>query len=187
MHARTHTHIHTHTAIIHQYAQHKKTTTIIYQWWWQPNGTFFNQSDICKGYTKHNTKARYWCFQNNWNYEMCFMKSLYTEYTKHLEHLEHLILILSRTPFCPQNSVNSLGLAHFDSNDSHSWLDVLWVVDHSWLTRKTVEREKQTCCSSWHKPVHLTPLSYPVQRHLHFLSCRFTLWIAHIRNPCLKA
>ena len=27
---------------------------------------------------------------------------------------------------------------------------------------------------------------YPVQRHLNLLSCPFTHWMAHIRNPCLN-
>ena len=31
---------------------------------------------------------------------------------------------------------------------------------------------------------HLLP--YTVQRHLNILSCPFTLWMAHIHNPCLN-
>ena len=30
-------------------------------------------------------------------------------------------------------------------------------------------------------------LTQTVQRHLNVLSCPFTLWMAHIHNPCLKA
>jgi hypothetical protein len=65
-------------------------------------------------------------------------------------------------------------------------LDVLWVVDHSWYTRETVECEKpsrvvvlDTNRCAWHL------LPYPVRRHLIF-------WVTHspfewhIHNPCLN-
>jgi hypothetical protein len=62
-----------------------------------------------------------------------------------------------------------------------SWLDVLWVVDHSWYARDTVESEKPSSVAvvdtnrcAWHL------LPYPVQRHFNILSCQFTLWMAHI-------
>ena len=50
-----------------------------------------------------------------------------------------------------------------------SWLDVLWVVDHSWYTQETVEREKPIQrCSSWHKPVHLAPTTIPCSKVLKY-------------------
>ena len=63
-----------------------------------------------------------------------------------VQDIKNTFLILSCTPFCPQNSLicrvmdsrlcgkRSTGtLAHVDFNASNvsSWLDVLWVVDHS--------------------------------------------------------
>ena len=65
-----------------------------------------------------------------------------------------------------------------------SWLDVLWVVDHSWYTRKSVEWKTQQRCSSWFKMVRLAPTTKPVSN---VMSCPFTLWMAHIHNPCLNS
>jgi hypothetical protein len=48
-----------------------------------------------------------------------------------------------------------------------SWLDVLWVVDHSWYTQKTVECEKPSSfCRSWHKPVRRSPSTIPCSKAL---------------------
>ena len=107
MHARTHTHTYTHS---HNPSIHttQKTTTIIYQWWWQPNGTFLISQTYARD-KKHHTKARYWSFQNNWNYEMCFMKSLYTEYTKHLEHLSNI----ESHPLLPSEQCQFFGAGPF--------------------------------------------------------------------------
>jgi hypothetical protein len=42
------------------------------------------------------------------------------------------------------------------------WLNVLWVVDHSWYTWETVKRGKtQQRCSSWHNPMRLAPSTIP--------------------------
>ena len=54
-----------------------------------------------------------------------------------------------------------------------SWLDVLWVVDHSWYTR---EYEKPSSVA--------VLLQYLVQRHLNIFNCPFTLWLADIHNSC---
>ena len=72
-----------------------------------------------------------------------------------------------------------------------SWLNVLWVVDHSWYTRETVDCEKPTSVGvldtkrcTWHL------LPYPIQRHLRILPCPFTIWMAHKHDSylnCLKA
>ena len=44
-----------------------------------------------------------------------------------------------------------------------SWLDVLRVVDHSWVTQETVEREKPSSVAVLDtlKPVHLAPTTIP--------------------------
>ena len=89
-------------------------------------------------------------------------------------------LILSCTPFCPQNSLNSSGhglykvskVFHRDAGPCwlmlHTvvscWLDVLWVVDHSWYTQETVKREKpgsvavldSNRCTYYHAPFKCT-------------------------------
>ena len=51
-----------------------------------------------------------------------------------------------------------------------SWLDFLWVVDHSWYTQETVECEKLSSVAVLDtlKPVGLAP--YLVQRHFNLLS-----------------
>ena len=63
-----------------------------------------------------------------------------------------------------------------------SWLDVLWVVDHSWYTWETVEKPSSVAVLDTLKPMgawYLLP--YPIQRHLNILSCLFTLWMTHIQ------
>ena len=66
--------------------------------------------------------------------------------------------------------------------DVSSWLDVLWVVDHTLYTHTQllIVNVLDTNRCAWHL------LPYPVQRHLNILSCPFTLWMAHIHNPCLN-
>ena len=78
--------------------------------------------------------------------------------TLSVQHVRNTFLILSCTPFCPQNSPNSSGhglhrvpsipqgcwpmLTPMLPTVVSSWLDVIWVVDHSWHTGETVECEK---------------------------------------------
>ena len=69
-----------------------------------------------------------------------------------------------------------------------SWLDVLWVVDHSWYTGN---------CWAWKNLADLqllmqigAPGTYyhtPFKRHFNIMSCPFTIWMAHIDNPSLKS
>ena len=69
-----------------------------------------------------------------------------------------------------------------------SWLDVLWVVDHSCHTWNILSVKNpaglqiftHSNLCAWHL------LPYPIQRHLNILSCPFTLWMTNIHN-CLKA
>ena len=99
-----------------------------------------------------------------------------------VKNIRNTFLIFSYTSFSPQNSLNSSrhGLYKVSSFPQgcwamltpvlpkvvSSWLDVLWVVDHSWYTGETVEHEKsQQCCSSSHTNQwawHLLP--YPIQK-----------------------
>ena len=69
-----------------------------------------------------------------------------------------------------------------------SWLDVLWVLDHSWYTLETVECENPSWVAVLDtlKLVRLAPTTIPRTRHLNILSCPFTLWMAHIHNPILN-
>jgi hypothetical protein len=53
-----------------------------------------------------------------------------------------------------------------------SWLDVLWVMDHSWYTQETIGTYYHT--------------SFKGNSILNLLSCPFTLWTAHIHNPCIN-
>ena len=67
-----------------------------------------------------------------------------------------------------------------------SWLYVLWVVDHSWYTKETVEHEKPSSVVVLTQTVvHGTYYHIPFKGTSIFLSCPFTLWTAHIHNLCL--
>ena len=124
----------------------------------------------------------------------------YTECTKHKGHLPNIEL----HPLLPSEQpqfVRAWTLQGVERVLQECWpmltpmlppvvsscLDVPWVVDHSWYTRETVEREKPSSVAvldtnrcSWHL------LPYPVQRHLNILSFPFTLWMSHTHNPCLN-
>jgi hypothetical protein len=108
-------------------------------------------------------------------------------YVQSVQNIKNTFLILrfGAPPPCPQNSLNSSwhGL-YKESKAFHrngpcllqcfpqlsSWLDDLWVEDHSWYTQET-EREKpssiavlDTNQSAWHL------LPYPVKIHLNILA-----------------
>ena len=119
-------------------------------------------------------------------------------YTLSVQNIRNTFLILSCTPFCPQNSLNSSGhglyrvskMFHRDAGPCwlqlptvvSSWQGVLWVVDHSWYTWETIEHEKPSSVAVLDTnrcARHLLP--YPIQRHLNILSCPFSLWMAHIQ------
>ena len=69
------------------------------------------------------------------------------------------------------------------------WMDVLWwwtILDtHGKMLSVKNSAALQFLMHSNRCAWHLLP--YPVQRHLNLLSCPFTLCMAHIHNPCLKA
>ena len=131
---------------------------------------------------------------------LIFTGILETKHTLSVENIRYTFLILSCNPFCPQNRLNYLGhiqgvstrcrkrstgmLAHVTpmlSTVVSSWLDILWVVDHSWYTEWTPQQRCRydTNRCAWQL------LPYPVQWHWNVLSCPFTLWMAHIHNPCV--
>ena len=102
--------------------------------------------------------------------------SLYTEWTKHYEHLHYIELL----PLLPSEQPQFFGAWTLQGVESvpqgcwpmltpmlptvvSSWLDVLWVVDHSWYTQETVECEKpsSTAVLDTLKPVRLAPTTIP--------------------------
>jgi hypothetical protein len=116
-----------------------------------------------------------------------------------------LIMSCTPTPFCPQNSLNSLGQGvnkvwkGFHRDAGPCWLhcfpqlcQVGWM-SFGWWTmldkhgkllsvKNPAALQFLTDSNRW--AWHLLP--YSVQRHLNILSYTFTLWMAHIHNPCLN-
>ena len=78
--------------------------------------------------------------------------SVYTECTKHWEHLPNILpseqpqlvwpWTLQGVESVPQECWSMLTLKLPTDFFRSSFLDVLWVVDHSWYTQETVEHEK---------------------------------------------
>ena len=78
-----------------------------------------------------------------------------------------------------------------------SCLDALWVVDHSWYTRETVEREKPSSFAVFDtlKPVRLAPTTIPSSKALkyfvlpiHPLYGTHTIYVSivsRLKNPSL--
>ena len=117
-------------------------------------------------------------------------------------------------PFCPHNSLKSSGSGTLQGVESlpqgfwpmltpmlptvvSSWLDVLWLVDHSWYTKGNCwEWKTQQRCSSWHKPVFLTPTTVPCSKapqyfvfSIHPLNVTHTQsmsqFVSRLKNPSL--
>ena len=91
-------------------------------------------------------------FNNHCHFLVITKCSRYTECTKHYENLPNIDL----HPFLPSEQPHFKGAWTLQGVESvpqgcwpvltpmlpivlSSWLDVLWVVDHSWYTRETVE------------------------------------------------
>ena len=62
-----------------------------------------------------------------------------------------------------------------------SLLYVIWVVDHSWYTKETVESEKPSSVAVLDTLKPVRP-PFAVQRQVHLFSCPFSEW--HTNNPC---
>ena len=100
-------------------------------------------------------------------------------YTLSVQNIKNTFLILSCTLFCPQNSLNLSGHGFYNvwsvpqgcwpmltpmlPTVVPCWLDVLWVVDHSWYTQETFECEKPSSVAVLDtlKPVRLAPTTIP--------------------------
>jgi arabinogalactan endo-1,4-beta-galactosidase len=77
----------------------------------------------------------------------------FVQYTLSIPNVRNTILILSCTPFWPQNSLNLLGhwlykVSKAFHRDVDSCFPVVWMVDHSWYTQET-EHERYCVCSFW--------------------------------------
>ena len=113
-------------------------------------------------------------------------------------HTRSIPNIKNTPPFCPQNSLDLSGHGlHKVSNAFHrdagrcwrqcfpqlsSWLDVIWVVDHFWYTRETVERWKNSCVAVLDKAG--VPGTFYRFKGIYILC--FSLWMAHTHNSCLN-
>ena len=119
-----------------------------------------------------------------------------------VENISNTFLILSCTPFWPQNSLGAWILQGDKSVPQGCWpmlIPMFPTVVSSWLyvlgwwtildTHRKLLSVKNTAASqflthsnrcAWHL------LPYPIQRQVHILSCPYTLWMAHIYNPCLN-
>ena len=105
-----------------------------------------------------------------------------------VKNIGHTFIILNCTRFCPQNSLNSSGhstrcwkqftgmLAQFDSLTMlpkvvSSWLDVHWVVDHSWYIGETIGHGKPSsiACLDTLRAVRLAPTTIPHLKALKYL------------------
>jgi hypothetical protein len=116
-----------------------------------------------------------------------------TLYTWSIPNIRDTFLILSCIfPICPPEQLQLVGVWTLQGVESvpqgcwpiwtpllptvvPTWLNVLWVVDHSWYTRETVEHDKSSSVAVFDTNRCQT---YPIQRHLNILSYPFTLWMA---------
>ena len=110
-------------------------------------------------------------------------------YTLSVQNIKNIFLMLSCTPsFCPQ-FIGAWTLHGVESIPHGCWTMLTPMLPTVVkLAGCPVEHEKPSSVAvldtnrwAWQL------LQYPVQRHLNLLSCPFTLWMAHINNPCLKA
>ena len=98
-------------------------------------------------------------------------------YILNVQNIRKTVLMLSCTPFCPKSSLNLSGhwlykmSKAFHRDAVPCWLDVLWVVDHSWYTQETVEHEKPSSVAVLDtlKPVRLAPTTIPCSKALKYL------------------
>jgi hypothetical protein len=135
-------------------------------------------------------------YTDSWGVTFCPVFAQWT--TLSVQNIKNIFLILSCTPpFCPQNSLNSSGHGlykvskAFQRDAGSCWLQCFlqlyqvgcmsfgwWaILDTHWKLQR---------CSSWHKPVRLVPATITCSKAPKYFSCPFTLWMAHIHNPCLN-
>jgi hypothetical protein len=132
--------------------------------------------------------------------------TIHPGYTLSVQNIRNTFLILSCTPFIPQNSLNLSGHGlykvskAFHRHAGPCWLQcfpqlcqVVWM-SFGWWTildthRKMVSVKNPAVLQFWTHSNrcawHLLP--YPVQRYLNILSWTFNQWKAHIHNPCLNS
>jgi hypothetical protein len=126
-------------------------------------------------------------------------------YTPSVQNIRNTFLILGLHPILPSEQTQFIGAWTLQGVQSisqgcwpmltpmlpavvSSWLDVLWMVDHSWYTQETVDCENPEALQFLtHKLVRLAPTTRPCSKALKYLlSCPFTLWMSHTHNPCLN-
>jgi hypothetical protein len=116
-----------------------------------------------------------------------------------VQNIRNIFLILSCTPFCPQNSLNTLGhwlynvLKAFHRDAGPYWLQcfpqlcqVDWM-SFGWWTVLDTHGETQLCCNIWHN-LNGAPGTYYLTRFkgTSIFCLAHSPWMTHIHNPCLN-
>jgi hypothetical protein len=138
-----------------------------------------------------------WVKFNLWNvvWYIVYLKCMPTfRYSLSVQNIRNTFLILSCTPFCPQNSLNSSHRLYKVSKAFHRdagpcWLQSLpqlcqvgciffWVVDHYWFTRDTLSVKNPAALQflTHSNLVRLAPTTMPCSKALFCLAYSPSEW-----------